>query len=265
MRLSLCMIVKNEEEYLPKCLASAKPWVDEIVIVDTGSTDRTVRIAESFGARVLHFPWTGDFSAARNCSLDAATGDWIMFLDADEEIVDEDGPKLRDLLAQPGYSGWYVNLISFVGDKPGQEAVGNVAFRLFTNHPKHRFTGRLHEQVVAAVQLNGGQIGFSNVRLNHYGYLNKPTIEKNKLSRNFEILLKEVEDRPEDPFVHFNLGVEYMRQGKSEEALHSYQQAFKRLPTLEIAYASVLVRNIVLCLNNLKRFDEALKVLKDAV
>lgn len=265
MKLSLCMIVKNEEQYLPKCLASAKPWVDEIVVVDTGSTDRTVQIAESFGARVLHFPWAGDFSAARNHSLDAATGDWIMFLDADEEIVDGDGPRLRELLDQPGYSGWYLHLLSFIGDKPGGEAVGHVAFRLFTHHPKHRFTGRLHEQVLAAVQLNGGRIGFSNVRLYHYGYLNKPTVEKDKVSRNFQILLKEVKDRPDDPFVHFNLGVEYMRQGKSEQALDAYQKAFKHLPTLEMAYASVLVRNIVLCLISLERYDEALSVLKDAL
>ena len=84
MRISLCMIVKDEEEMLPGCLAAVAEHVDEIVVVDTGSTDRTVEIAESFGANVVEFPWNGSFADARNVSLDHATGDWILWLDADE-------------------------------------------------------------------------------------------------------------------------------------------------------------------------------------
>ena len=102
LRLSLCMIVKDEEEMLPRCLAAVKPAVDEMIVVDTGSTDRTVEIAESFGARVLHHEWTGSFSDARNVSLEAATGDWIIYLDADEVLVEEDAERLR---ASPAASG----------------------------------------------------------------------------------------------------------------------------------------------------------------
>ncbi len=90
MRISLCMIVKDEEEMLPRCLAAVAEHVDELVIVDTGSTDRTVEIAESFGADVVEFPWNGSFADARNVSLDRATGDWILWLDADEVL--DDGP-----------------------------------------------------------------------------------------------------------------------------------------------------------------------------
>ena len=86
LTLSLCMIVRDEEEMLPGCLAPLRDVVDEIVVVDTGSTDATVEIAESFGARVVHFPWNGSFADARNVSIDAATGDWIMYLDADEHM-----------------------------------------------------------------------------------------------------------------------------------------------------------------------------------
>src|SRR3954454_17988622 len=97
LTLSLCMIVKDEEEWLERCLAAAKPAVDEIIIVDTGSIDRTVEIAESFGATVLHHEWTGSFSDARNVSIEAATGDWIMYLDADEVLVEDDAPRLHAL------------------------------------------------------------------------------------------------------------------------------------------------------------------------
>ena len=86
------MIVKNEEEMLPGCLEAVRDAVDEMVIVDTGSSDRTVEIAESFGAKVVHFPWNGSFADARNCSLDHATGDWVLYLDADEHLVPEDAP-----------------------------------------------------------------------------------------------------------------------------------------------------------------------------
>src|SRR3954468_22822872 len=95
LTLSLCMIVKDEEEWLGRSLPAVNPAVDEMIIVDTGSTDRTVEIAEEFGATVLHHEWTGDFSAARNVSLEAASGDWIIYLDADEVLVEEDAERLR--------------------------------------------------------------------------------------------------------------------------------------------------------------------------
>ncbi len=84
--LSLCMIVKNEEKHLARCLSSVKDVADEIVIVDTGSTDKTIEIAESFSAKIFHFDWVNDFSAARNFALSKCTGDWILYLDADEEL-----------------------------------------------------------------------------------------------------------------------------------------------------------------------------------
>ncbi|MEW6447585.1 MAG: tetratricopeptide repeat protein [Bacillota bacterium] len=265
MRLSLCMIVKDEEEHLPRCLKSVQGVVDEIIVVDTGSTDRTVAIAESFGAKVYRFPWAGDFSAARNVSLEKATGDWIIFLDADEELVPGDGAKLREIIASGEADGYYLTEINFVGDKPGIDAVVNTAFRVFRSRPEHRFTGAIHEQIVACVQAHGGRIAFSDVRINHYGYLNQTSLGKNKIQRNLAILKKEVKKRPKDNYHRFNLGVEYLRLGKYQEALKEFQKAFHKLPSLEVAYASVLLRNIVLCLKELKRYNEALKVLEDAI
>src|SRR5512141_1205846 len=103
-RLSLCMIMRDEEEHLARCLRSVQGVVDEIVIVDTGSVDRSIEVAESFGARILNEEWKGDFSAPRNTGIDAATGDWILVLDADEELVD--GSRLRELLHDEAIEGY---------------------------------------------------------------------------------------------------------------------------------------------------------------
>jgi len=262
--LSLCMIVKDEEENLPRCLKSVEKAVDEIIVVDTGSTDKSIDIAKSFGAKVFSHQWKDDFSEARNISLDNATCDWVLFLDADEELLQEDIPTLRKLLQDKKNEGYYLNEFNFLGDKPGEDIAINITFRLFRNKKEHRFSGAIHEQIVAAVQRGNPNIEFSSVRINHYGYLNRSTTDKNKIKRNLDILLEEVKKSPDDSFVLFNLGVEYLRLNKYEEAIEQYRKAFLNLSTLEVAYASVLLRNIVLCLKALKRYDEALKVLEDA-
>ena len=123
MRLSLCMIVRDEEEMLPRTLEAIKPAVDEIIIVDTGSTDATIAIAESFGATVIEREWTGSFSDARNASLEAATGDWFLYLDADEVLVSEDVDRLRGLVGQTWREAFFLHETNFTGDE-GNGRVG---------------------------------------------------------------------------------------------------------------------------------------------
>ena len=117
-----------------------------MIVVDTGSTDRTVEIAESFGARVLHHAWDGDFAAARNVVLDAATGDWLMYLDADEVLVDGDGPRLRELLGRTWREAFFLTETNHTGDLEDGTAVTHNALRMFRNRPEYRFEGRVHEQ-----------------------------------------------------------------------------------------------------------------------
>jgi len=123
--LSLCMIVKNEEANLSRCLDSVKDIVDEIIIIDTGSTDNTVRIAESYGAKVFSIQWNDDFSEARNASLEKANGKWILLMDADDELAQEDRHKVRDLLVD-GIEGYFFKTISYVGKAPGVEMALNI-------------------------------------------------------------------------------------------------------------------------------------------
>ncbi|SMB93900.1 Tetratricopeptide repeat-containing protein [Thermanaeromonas toyohensis ToBE] len=264
MKLSLCMIVKDEEENLPRCLKSVQGIVDEIVVVDTGSTDRTPAIAAELGAKVYHFPWSGSFSEARNFSLSCATGDWIIYLDADEELAEGEGKRIRELLSSPQADGYCVLVVNFVGEKEGMEAVINPSPRIFRNRPEYRFTGAIHEQIMASIYSQGGKVEFTDIKINHYGYLSAPVRGRKKVDRNLALLEKAVRESPEDAFNRFNLGVEYLRRRNCAAALEEFRTAFKYLPDLAVGYAPILVRNIALCLKELRKFEDALRVIADA-
>ena len=114
-RLSLCMIVRNNEETIGDCLQSIRPWVDEMIIVDTGSTDRTPQIAADLGAKLFAFPWCDDFSAARNVSLEHATGQWLFWMDSDDTIPEHCGAALRSLADgahAPSTAGYVTSSVS---------------------------------------------------------------------------------------------------------------------------------------------------------
>jgi tetratricopeptide (TPR) repeat protein len=263
-RISLCMIMRDEEGHLARCLRSVEGVADEIVIVDTGSTDASVAIAESFGARVLHEPWRGDFAAPRNTAIDAATGDWILVLDADEELVD--GHALRELLHDEDIEGYCLREVNFIGEELGIESVVNSAFRLFRNRPQYRYEGALHEQIMGKVDPAGGACTrFVGVEIHHYGYLEPTSRAKEKTDRNMAIVMEEVARKPKDSFTLFNAGVEYQRTGRFDEALAYFQRAFATLPSLRAYYASLLLRNIVATLHAMEREEEALDVLRDAL
>src|SRR5204863_18128 len=141
LKLSLCMIVKDEEEMLPGCLEPIRHHVDEIIVVDTGSTDRTVEIAESFGAKVIHFPWNGSFSDARNVGLDAASGDWLMYLDADaraRQQFETAWTQLGSRWQEVGYGSILIARLGAVrrvdGDLEGARAVLAQGLAVFADH-----------------------------------------------------------------------------------------------------------------------------------
>src|SRR4051794_37404468 len=171
LTISLCMIVKDEEEMLPRSLEAIQGAVDEIIVVDTGSTDRTVEIAESFGAKVIHHEWTGDFSAARNVSFDAATSDWVMYLDADEVLVREDAGMLRELTGRVWREAFFLQETNFTGDMEDGMAVQHSALRVFRNRPEYRFSGRIHEQIARYLPPVAERLETTHIRVEHYGYL----------------------------------------------------------------------------------------------
>jgi glycosyltransferase involved in cell wall biosynthesis len=203
------MIVRDEEEMLPRCLAAVAPAVDEIIVVDTGSRDRTIEIAESYGARVIEREWTGSFADARNASFDAATGDWLMYLDADEVLVSEDVDRLRELTGRTWREAFYLVETNYTGDAGDGTAVTHNALRVFRNRPHYRFEGRLHEQIAHNLPLYAaGRIEQSSVRIDLYGYLGAVRDATEKSRRNLDLLKAQQADSPSDAFLHFNLGTE---------------------------------------------------------
>ncbi|MCD6727148.1 MAG: glycosyltransferase [Solirubrobacteraceae bacterium] len=224
---SLCMIVRDEEEMLPRCLAAARPAVDEIVVVDTGSTDRTIEIARSFGARVIEREWTGSFAQARNVALDAATGDWILVLDADEILVEGDAPRLRVLLGRTWREAFYLVETNHTGEIGDGTAVTHNTLRLLRNRPEYRYEGRIHEQI--GQSLPGGlpeRLEASDVRIDHFGYLGVVRHDKDKARRNVELLQRQQNEGDESIFLHFNLGSEYGAAGEVEAAVATFERAW---------------------------------------
>jgi hypothetical protein len=209
LTLSLCMIVKDEEQMLPGCLAPLVGHVDEMIVVDTGSSDRTVEIAESFGAKVVRFPWTGSFSDARNASIEAATGDWLIYLDADEHLEAEDAPRLRELLGRTWREGFHLVETNYTGGADAGSAVTHTALRLWRNRPQYRFEGRIHEQKTQTMPTYlPERFETTTIRVRHYGYLNHRIASKEKSRRNVELLQQEAAEAP-TPFTDYNLAMSF--------------------------------------------------------
>ncbi|MCP1137189.1 glycosyltransferase [Paenibacillus polysaccharolyticus] len=265
-RISLCMIVKDEEEMLPRCLESVRGVVDEIIVVDTGSSDLSVAIAREYGASVVEFAWCDDFAAARNAGLERASGDWILFLDADEALEATAREQIRSWTEVSGCDGLFLNIHNYTGS--GQQgATVNPVLRLFRSHPEHRFKGRIHEQIAAAICERNPEAAFhiTDMVIHHYGYQTVVVERKDKVNRNVRLLQQAVEEEPDQPFHHYNLGVEYLRVGEAEKALESFVKARKMIDLAVTSYAHLLLKYEVRCLEHLERWQEALELVDAAL
>ncbi|MEN6438427.1 MAG: glycosyltransferase [Syntrophobacter sp.] len=219
--ISLCMIVRNEEESLPGCLESVRGLVDEIIVVDTGSVDDTVRIAESFGARVYSFLWTENFAAARNESISRASGDWIFYLDADERLVtDGCADCLRQTVSRRGVDAWSVNIRNY---KFGTDIFDNTLnIRLFRRLPDVMFENEVHERVEPSLLRGGATIRKASFAIDHFGYKLAPESLEQKLERNLVLSARHLEREPDDPYCLYYVGVTLLllrRYGESRPYL----------------------------------------------
>jgi tetratricopeptide (TPR) repeat protein len=226
-RVSLSMIVKDEEHNLPACLDSVRDLVDEVVIADTGSVDRTREVAARYGARVVDFPWIDSFAAARNESLRHATGDYVLWLDADDQLDEPNRQRLLALLT--GLSGdnvaWVMKCLCLTADGGPGTIVDHV--RLFPNHPAVRWEHRVHEQVLPALRRHGCAVRWSDVVIHHTGYRD-PALRGQKLERDLRLLHLEDADRPDHPFTLFNLGSIHAELGRPEQALPLLRRSLER-------------------------------------
>lgn len=231
-RLTVCVIAKNEERFLAQCLASVRGIADQVVVVDTGSTDRTVAIAREAGAEVHHFAWCDDFSAARNVALGHARGSWVLVLDADEELPPDQHAHLLQDLNDGEAAALRLPIINV-----GEESAGaNYVPRLFRNVPGAHFVGRIHEQVFASVlavtQPWGLAAKLGMARLRHHGYTTEVTRARDKVERNLRLLRQASAERPRDANLRLNLGLELVRSGDLEAGLQAYRAAHELLAAL---------------------------------
>ncbi len=217
-RLSLCMIVKNEEEFLGDCLNSVKGLADQLVIVDTGSTDKTLQIAETFGAEIHHFKWCDDFAAARNASLGYARCKWVLWMDADERLRPECRETLINCLKNYTKPVLYTVSIRSITDG-GKNYHDSDAHRLFTRHPAIRFEGIIHEQISYSARKAGAKEMESGIILDHVGYDLDEDSQKKKLLRNQPLIEKMVAADDRNAYAHFWLAQNLSQQNKPQEAL----------------------------------------------
>ncbi len=256
------MIVKNEEKNIKRCLDSIESIADEIIIVDTGSNDETLNICSNYNAKVINHKWNNDFSEARNVSLEYATKDYILFLDADEEISKEDLKKLKALLSSKKLAeGYFFRLTNIIN---GIEVGEYVVFRFFKNKKKYRFRGKVHEQIANCIQKHNKDKCIENIdiKIYHYGYdPNKVNIES-KYKRNMGILNTYTEEE-KDAYYFYVLGNEYARITDFKSAIESYE---KSLDLMELKYNYVfypyLILNIVKAYSNEKQFYESIKFIE---
>ena len=220
------MIVKDEELFLRDCLKSVKDIVNQIVVVDTGSADLTIDIAKEYGAEIYHFPWCGDFSAARNESLKYATGDWILWMDADERLSPESTENLLGILKSEELPVVYkVNIHSIWWDNSTVQV--SSALRIFNNKKGMYFSGRIHEQVICGASGENAERRDSNILIHHLGYGLDPKATKRKNRRNRELLEQMVKESPYSAYAHYTMAQHYSMTDEPETALNHYEKAYR--------------------------------------
>ena len=245
------MIVRDEEKNLSSCLESVKDIVDEMIIIDTGSTDNTIQVAQKFGADIHHFNWCDDFSAARNESIKFARGKWILWMDADEQFDNSSKEELNSILKLSQHPmGVNINIRNLSSKN---ESYGT-AYRLFSNHFGIHFKNVVHEQVSYSLKEMKAVIINSNIVIDHFGYDEDQYDQGKKRKRNLPLLQRMIKDNPYDFFPHFLLGQHYSGDTNTQEKAIHYIEKFLNMNSNEpklIASAYTTLADIYFSKNDL--------------
>ncbi len=251
------MIAKDEENYFEQCLTSIKNIVDEIIIIDTGSKDKTKEIAKKFNAKIFDFAWADDFSAARNESLKHATKDWVLVLDADEVLEEKDCEKIKEMIknAGNGTAGFSFQQRSYIkdyfdgamGNKTDFEPVKKYPFyvlnnlvRVFRNNKGIHFRHRVHELVEESIKEKGMKYEKTDVVLHHFGSVKDAAFVERKADMYSKIIIRQVEENPENARYNYQTARMFMGKKDFANAIAYFEKTVEidaayKLPYSEIA------------------------------
>ncbi|PTQ56169.1 MAG: putative glycosyltransferase 2 fused to TPR-repeat domain [Candidatus Carbobacillus altaicus] len=272
--LSLVMIARDEARSIARALQSARPWVDEMIVGDTGSTDPTPDIAHREGAHVIHIPWENDFARARNALIQNARGDWILSLDADEWIDTIEQHALHTLLADPNAIAYEVRIFHLLPRHIGSiqtassaphPTIQDTVLRLFRRDPRIVYSGRIHEDIHASLEkIAHPPLTLAPLTLFHDGYLPEVIEEKQKNRRNMELLKLALDDDPTNPRLIYALATEYFQQENYEQAVPLFKEALAK-SSLHLGYTPDLVLKYIYALKMLNRIKEARYIAEQAL
>lgn len=259
-KLSVCMIIKNEEKYLAKCLDAIKDHVDEIIIVDTGSTDKSKEIAKNYTGKIYDFIWSNDFSKARNFSISKCENNWVLVLDADEIVTGFDKKEIAQfmsLFSKQKIVG-RVKIINFFEEESEMKKSITYVSRLFNKKMFH-YEGTIHEQIVTK---DKSQYHMEPVQITveHLGYLNDVMNEKNKFQRNIFLLKNAIKERPDDSYYYYQLGKSYYKVEQYKDALKSFKSAIERCESFRYEYAEDLIESYGYALLKCGKYAEAMEL-----
>jgi len=258
--------MKNEKNSLPRCLSSIKAIADEIIVVDTGSTDESICIASEYGGLVFFYKWANDFSSARNYCLDKASSDWILVLDADEELDEKSLHLLKRKLQNPDTDAYLLSVRSLMQQQ--HEFLDKcLQLRLFRNNVNYRYKGNINEQVLDSIlEHNPGAVikTAEDIIILHHGCKQKNTSEQYRLKCNIDLIDLCLNQEREIPLKNFLLGREYYLHSRFSEALAYFRLALE-FPNDQAEYIPELIRYIAICLYKQNKTSEALAYLNDSL
>lgn len=260
--ISVCMIVKNEEENLRNCLYKVKNFVDEIIVVDTGSTDSTKSIALEFTDTVYDYEWCNDFAAARNFSVSKANNDWILVLDADEYMSEFSQKNINAFINSKSNEKVVgrIERINILEDSSGNKKYIERISRLF-NKKYFQYEGTIHEQIVSKDSKAYNTMSV-DITACHIGYTREAINKTNKLKRNMDMLIKAVENNPNEPYLYFQLGkTNYMMKDYVTSCPY-FEKALTFQLDYRLEYVEDLIETYGYALINSSRYSDAMNLKK---
>lgn len=257
--ISICMIVKNEEKNIEKCLKKIVKYGYEIIVVDTGSKDRTKDIACKFTDNVYDFQWCDDFSGARNYAISKATNNFILTIDCDEFVESFDKDELEKIILENRNKVGRVNIINYIDSNGNENLYRERVSRIFDKN-LYKYEGTIHEQLVAA---GNEKIEVYSVPINikHYGYTFEEVSRKDKIKRNIKILKKELAIKGLNPYILYQLGKTYYMNKEYKESVECFDRTLAFDLDTDLEYVQDLIESYGYALINLQQYNEAMKLL----